>query len=104
MSSTPQTKTKPEIISARGYSWLLGDSWLRRAVIPGGMLGSPYEILDYRSVLTLHDVRGQRVTFARDQTIRFTQDGVLAILDHAYGYGIPTSDYENTAGRARRLF
>jgi len=56
--------SKP-VISPRGYAWILGDPWLRRAVIPGGLLTSPYQILQYRSVLTLHDPEGMRATFVR---------------------------------------
>jgi len=91
-------KKRATVISPRGYAWLLGDSWLRRAVIPGGLLTSPYEILDYRSVLTLHDPDGMRATFSREQTIRFVHDGVAAILDHAYGDGVLAIGYQNNAG------
>jgi len=87
------------VISPRGYAWILGDPWLRRALIPGGLLTSPYEILDYRSVLTLHDPQGMRATFAREQYVRFLHDGVAAVLDHAWGHGVLATDYENSAGR-----
>jgi hypothetical protein len=91
--------TYKAVISPRGYAWILGDPWLRRALIPGGLLTSPYEILDYRSVLTLHDPEGMRATYAREQYVRFLQDGVTAVLDHAAGQGILASDYEHSAGR-----
>jgi hypothetical protein len=99
MSTTARAPTTIEIISPRGYTWLLGDPWLRRAVIPGGLLTSPYEILDYRSILMLHDPEGMRATFMREQAVRFLHDGVTAILDHAYGHGVLASDYEHSAGR-----
>jgi len=68
-------------------------------VIPGGLLTSPYEILDYRSLLILHDPEGMHATFARKQSVRLAQDGVVAILDHAWGHGVLATDYENSAGR-----
>jgi len=87
------------VISPHGYAWILGDPWLRRALIPGGLLSSPYEILQYRSVLTLHDSQGVRATFAREQSVRFLHDGVTAVLDHVAGQGVLATDYENSAGR-----
>lgn len=100
MGETATTVRKQHgVISASGYAWLLRDPWLRRAVLPGGLLTTPYEVLDYQSVLTLQNAEGTRATFARRQDIRFLHDGVTAILDHAWGDGILATDYANDAGR-----
>jgi hypothetical protein len=58
----------------------------------------PYEVLQYVGTLVLHDRRGARATFHRSQRIRFRQNGVSAILDHAWGDGILLTNYQNTAG------
>ncbi|HEY5522195.1 MAG TPA: hypothetical protein VIK21_03315 [Desulfuromonadaceae bacterium] len=46
-----------------------------------------YEILDYRSTLDLWDPTGEKATISRRQAIRFLQDNVVAIHDHAWGDG-----------------
>ena len=46
-----------------------------------------YEILDYRSTLDLSDATGQKATISRRQAIRFFQDNIVAIHDHAWGDG-----------------
>jgi len=55
-------------------------------------------VLDYDATLTLDGRRGIRATFARRQTIRFQQDQVGAILDHAWGDGVLLTDYQTDAG------
>jgi hypothetical protein len=94
-----RTRKERDIVSARAYARLLSDPWLRRAVIPGGLLSTPYEVLSYQSVLTLHNTEGTRATFVRRQDVRFLHDGVAAILDHAWGDGVLMTDYANDAGR-----
>jgi len=86
------------VVSARGYASILTDRFLQRALTPECWFTSPYEVLDYRSSLVIHDSQGMRATVARRQRIRFLQDGVTAILDHAWGDGVLTSAYSNTAG------
>jgi hypothetical protein len=92
------------ILSVRAYAWLLGDPWLRRAIIPGGLLHTPYEVLNYQSVLVLQNPEGTRATFRRRQQVRFVQDGVSAILDHAWGDGVVLTQYVNDAGRLEGSF
>ena len=46
-----------------------------------------YEILDYHSTLDLSDATGEKATLSRRQMIRFLQDNVVAIHDHAWGDG-----------------
>ena len=46
-----------------------------------------YEILDYRSTLDLSDATGEKAHISRRQVIRFLQDNIVAIHDHAWGDG-----------------
>lgn len=46
-----------------------------------------YEILDYHSTLDISDERGEHALLARREVIRFLQDNVVAIHDHAWGDG-----------------
>ena len=46
-----------------------------------------YEILDYDATLELLDQTGEEATFTRREEIRFLQDNVVAIHDHAWGDG-----------------
>lgn len=75
----------PSLISPARYAAILRTPQLRRRLLPSGFPSSPYEVLDYQATLTLHDARGPRSTFWRRQRVRFLQDGVSAILDHAWG-------------------
>jgi hypothetical protein len=93
-----------DVISARGYAKILSSKRLQTLLLPQGMLRSPYEILDYRVVLTIEDRRGMRATFHRTQTIRFLQHGVSAILDHAWGSGVVATAYHTDAGQLEDSF
>ena len=99
-----QTTHAPAIVSARTYAWILANPGIRRALLPGDILSSPYEVLEYDATLTLHDPAGMRATFARQQRIRFLQDGVTAILDHAWGDGVVVTHYTNDAGHLEESF
>jgi hypothetical protein len=67
-------------------------------LLPQGLVSSPYEILDYDVTLILHDRRGARATFRRRQEVRFLQDGVGGMLDHAWGHGVLVTNYQTDAG------
>lgn len=71
---------------------------MRQKLLPGGLTSSPYEIFDYRAMVILDDPEGMRAKFHRTQSIRFLQDGVAGILDHAWGDGVPLTFYHNQAG------
>ena len=47
------------------------------------------EILDYDATLEIVDARGQEAVLTRLEKIRFLQDNVVAIHDHAWGDGEP---------------
>lgn len=46
-----------------------------------------YEILEYDSALEINDPTGDRATLTRREVVRFLQDNVVAIHDHAWGDG-----------------
>lgn len=85
-------------MSGNVYHRILSDRSLGRRLLPEGIVRSPYEVLDYRATLRLLDARGLHASFTRRQRIRFIQNGVSAILDHAWGNGVLSAHYHNTAG------
>jgi hypothetical protein len=46
-----------------------------------------YEILDYDATLEIADARGEKAVLTRREVVRFLQDNVVAIHDHAWGDG-----------------
>src|SRR5262245_38359290 len=101
LSLSPQPTS---VVSAEIYALILSSRRLGQMLLPEGLARSPYEILDYDSELTLHDVKGSRATFRRRQRVRFLQDGVSAMLDHAWGDGVLTTYYDNSAGMLEDSF
>lgn len=93
-----------QIVSSSVYALILSSPDLREALIPEGLVRSPYEILDYEATLILHDAKGAKATFRRRQTVRFLQNGVSAILDHAWGNGVLVTNYWNSAGSLEDSF
>ena len=49
----------------------------------------PYEILDYDSTLDIRDPQGAKAILTRREEIRFLQDNIVAIHDHAWGVKYP---------------
>lgn len=93
-----------DVVSPKVYGLILNSKRLAHRLLPGGPIGSPYEILDYQATLVLDDPEGQRAIFRRTQHVRFLQDGVSAILDHLWGDGVILTDYQNTAGSIGETF
>ena len=52
-----------------------------------------YEILDYESTLDLIDPQGRTAVITRREKLRFLQDNVVAIHDHAWGDGNLFANY-----------
>jgi hypothetical protein len=59
-----------------------------------------YEVLRHVFVLTLLDSSGKRAIFERREKIRFLQDNVIALYDHAWGDGQMFIGYRVTPGKA----
>jgi hypothetical protein len=94
----PLSPDRVDVVAARVYALILGSKRLQPMLLPNGLPTSPYEILDYDVTLTIHDVEGMRATFERSQEVRFLQQGVAGVLDHAWGTGVAMSGYHNDAG------
>ena len=59
-----------------------------------------YEILEYDASLEIRDPRGEEASLVRHETIRFLQDNVVAIHDHAWGDGDLFAEYHCQPGIA----
>ncbi len=92
------------IVSPKIYNLIFSSPQLRDQVLPEGLFVSPYEVLDYKAVLTLNDPHGNEATFSREETVRFLQNGVAAILDHAWGDGVLLTNYSNSVGQLMDSF
>ena len=57
-----------------------------------------YEVLDYESTFEIMDPKGETATLRRREVIRFLQDNVVAIHDHAWGDGEIFADYQCQPG------
>ena len=99
-----QNRYNSSVVSPRIFELILTSPRLADAVMPGGADSSPYEVLDYDATLTLDDVWGRVATFRRQQRVRFLQDGVAAIMDHAWGAGIILTSYHHSAGAIEDSF
>ena len=58
-----------------------------------------YEVLDVKMKLVLHDRKGKRATYQKEETIRYLQNRILAIEDLAWGEGDILSSYKTTLGK-----
>lgn len=57
-----------------------------------------YEILDYDSTIDLRDTQGTKAILTRREEIRFLQDNIVAIHDHAWGDGELFAKYQCQPG------
>lgn len=92
------------VVTPRVYALILTSPRLKQMLLPDGPLTSPYEILDYRATLFLHDPKGVKSTFQRTQRIRFLQDDISGIMDHFWGDGVMLTSYQNDAGVLKDSF
>src|SRR5205085_11087748 len=83
---------------------ILSSPRLRKLLLPGGLIRSPYQVLDYQGTLILRDKKGTVASFERRQVVQFQQDGVGAILDHFWGTGVGLTQYTTTAGVLKESF
>lgn len=85
-------------LSARARGILFGSTELRQLIAPEDPGRTPYEILEYDATLHLREASGFFVRMMRRQKVRFLQEGVAGLLDHAWGDGFVLSIYDNDAG------
>lgn len=60
--------------------------------------GEMYEVLEYDSILELHDIKGEKATYKKRQKVRFLQDNIIAFEDQAWGDGKILIDYKCSPG------
>lgn len=70
--------------------------YIRRFHQPPGM----YEVLEYHARLKLHDIKGKKATYFKDQKVRFLQNHIMAYQDQAWGDGNIFADYKCSPGVA----
>ena len=59
-----------------------------------------YEVLEHIVTLELKDAKGKKAIYRKHQKVRFTQDGVIAYHDKAWGVGNIFADYKCSPGVA----
>jgi hypothetical protein len=57
-----------------------------------------YEVLSYEAKLELKDTEGKTASLTRHEVIRFLQDNIVAIHDHAWGEGELFAEYHCQPG------
>jgi len=66
--------------------------------LAGGKSQGIYEVLEHHTTLELQDPQGEVAVVERRQTVRFLQDNVEAISDHAWGDGELFAEYTCSPG------
>ena len=76
---------------------LHGARAVRRLLAGGGGQGI-YDVLEHHTILELMDTKGEVAVVKRRQKVRFLQDHVAAITDHAWGEGEIFAEYDCSPG------
>lgn len=58
-----------------------------------------YEVLHYESTLELKDTTGEAATFWKREHVRYIQNNVIALHDHAWGDGEILINYQSSPGK-----
>ena len=74
-----------------------GAQAVRRRLARGREQGI-YDVLQHHTILELKDTRGEVAVVKRQQKVRFLQNHVAAITDHAWGDGEIFAEYECSPG------
>ena len=67
-------------------------------VLAGGGGQGIYDVLEHHTILELKDTKGEVAVVKRRQKVRFLQDHVAAITDHAWGEGEIFAEYDCSPG------
>jgi hypothetical protein len=84
-------------------SWVetLTNAWkLGKKIIRGYTNEGVYEVLDYESMLELHDPKGIKATFSKRKRVRYLQDNIIAFQDYGWGDGEILRNYRTSRGKA----
>lgn len=89
------------IASLLGLPWveIVTETWkFARKVLRGLATEGMYEVLEYESVLELHDAGGKRATFTKRKKVRYLQNNIIAYQDYGWGDGEQFLDYQVKPG------
>ncbi|MDR3577948.1 MAG: hypothetical protein P4L50_29130 [Anaerolineaceae bacterium] len=101
----------PDLNLARFSSWFpamqnifLADAFERawqigRDLLRGLRSEGIYEVLDYESILEIHDTKGTKATFRKVKKVRYLQDNIIAFQDYAWGDGNILINYQTNRGK-----
>ena len=84
-----------------GNSWvqILTEAWkLGRKILRGLANEGMYEVLEYESVLELHDKEGKRATIKKRKKVRYLQNNIIAYQDYGWGDGDQFQEYRAKPG------
>ena len=75
-----------DILRSLPWTEVAGEVWqIAKKIIQRQSSEGMYEVLDYETILELHDVKGIRATIKKRERIRYLQDNVIAYQDQAWG-------------------
>jgi len=57
-----------------------------------------YKVLDFQTILTIHDSKGKSATLTKYEKVRFLQDNIIAYQDQAWGDGRILQNYKCSPG------
>jgi len=83
------------------YTWseFLGEIWkIVRVILRVLSSFGIYDVLEYNSILKLHDYEGKEATFYKRQKVRYLQNNIIAFEDQAWGDGEILINYRCTPG------
>lgn len=86
-----------------GIPWaeIVGEIWkISKKVIKGFANEGVYEVLDYESILEIHDKKGTKATFSKQKKIRYLQDNIIAYEEYGWGDGEILLNYRTSRGKA----
>lgn len=99
--STRTSRLTRVISIALGLPWveILAEAWvLGRKILRGMANEGMYEVLDYETVLEIHDPEGKKATIKKRQKVCYLQDYIIAYQDQAWGDGEILIDYKCSPG------
>jgi len=97
-----ETSSLPRVASILlGLPWIeiAAEAWkLGRKIFRGWAEEGMYEVLEYESILELHDKGGKQATFMKRKKVRYLQNNIIAYQDYGWGEGKYFHDYQAKPG------
>jgi hypothetical protein len=70
-----------------------------RKALRGLAIEGVYEVLEYETMLELHDTKGKKATLKKREKVRCLQDNIIAYQDQAWGNGDILLNYNCSPGK-----